>query len=259
MAKKLRSEQVDLANYYNKTESTPLIQGSNITITETEEGVVISSSGGGGGGSSDWEDIANKPATFAPSAHNHAAGEITSGTLAVARIPTGTTASTVALGNHGHTVANISGLSDTLDTLGDSIDNASTLVAGTNITLTPSGNTLTISAADTVYDWTWLQQIPPPSGTCTQQQYNELLAAAQTGKIFPQAVSVNIFTVGEDEVAVMVSAMQSTPYGSFIANWAVFPNLDVEVIYVDINTTTFEVVTELPATPTEGVFYFVKE
>lgn len=34
--------------------------------------------------------------------HNHAAADIASGTLALARIPTGTTSSTVALGNHTH-------------------------------------------------------------------------------------------------------------------------------------------------------------
>ena len=38
----------------------------------------------------------------ADSSHNHDAGNITSGTLALARIPTGTTSSTVALGNHTH-------------------------------------------------------------------------------------------------------------------------------------------------------------
>lgn len=70
MAKKVRAEQVDLSQYYNKSESTPLIQGANITITESEEGVTISSSGGGGG-STAWGDITGKPATFAPSAHSH--------------------------------------------------------------------------------------------------------------------------------------------------------------------------------------------
>ena len=38
----------------------------------------------------------------ASSSHTHAAADITSGTLALARIPTGTTSSTVALGNHTH-------------------------------------------------------------------------------------------------------------------------------------------------------------
>ena len=46
-----------------------------------------------------WADITDKPSTFAPSAHTHSAGDITSGTLSIARIPTGTTSSTVAIGN----------------------------------------------------------------------------------------------------------------------------------------------------------------
>ena len=36
------------------------------------------------------------------SSHRHSASDIISGTLAIARIPTGTTSSTVALGNHSH-------------------------------------------------------------------------------------------------------------------------------------------------------------
>lgn len=39
---------------------------------------------------------------FAQAVHTHAAGDITSGTLAIGRIPTGTTATTVSLGNHTH-------------------------------------------------------------------------------------------------------------------------------------------------------------
>lgn len=45
------------------------------------------SGGGGGGGPVDWEDVENKPAEFPPASHTHAAGDITSGTLAVARVP----------------------------------------------------------------------------------------------------------------------------------------------------------------------------
>lgn len=41
----------------------------------------------------------------ATTAHAHAAGDITSGTLNIARIPTGTTGTTVALGNHTHNYA----------------------------------------------------------------------------------------------------------------------------------------------------------
>ena len=37
-----------------------------------------------------------------PTSHNHAASEVTSGTLDIARIPTGTTSTTAALGDHNH-------------------------------------------------------------------------------------------------------------------------------------------------------------
>lgn len=49
-----------------------------------------------------WTEITGKPTTFTPSAHTHAAADITSGIFALARIPTGTTAGTVAEGNHTH-------------------------------------------------------------------------------------------------------------------------------------------------------------
>lgn len=39
-----------------------------------------------------WSHITDKPTTFAPSAHNHDASNITSGTVAAARLPAGTTA-----------------------------------------------------------------------------------------------------------------------------------------------------------------------
>lgn len=44
---------------------------------------------------------------FAATSHSHAAGAITSGTLAIGRIPTGTSSSTVALGDHSHTPSSI--------------------------------------------------------------------------------------------------------------------------------------------------------
>jgi hypothetical protein len=50
-------------------------------------------------------DLAGK----ASSSHTHAATDITSGTLAIALIPTGTTSTTVALGNHSHTFGTTSG------------------------------------------------------------------------------------------------------------------------------------------------------
>jgi hypothetical protein len=64
---------------------------------------------GGGGGVSSWNDLTDKPSTFPPATHTHAAADITSGTLALARIPTGTTSSTVALGDHTHTFGTTAG------------------------------------------------------------------------------------------------------------------------------------------------------
>lgn len=37
-----------------------------------------------------WASVTGKPATFPPATHTHAAGDITSGTFAIARIPNGT-------------------------------------------------------------------------------------------------------------------------------------------------------------------------
>ena len=56
----------------------------------------------GGSGAVTWDNIGNRPEEFPPLAHTHNADEITMGTLAIARIPTGTTGSTVALGDHAH-------------------------------------------------------------------------------------------------------------------------------------------------------------
>ena len=42
-----------------------------------------------------------------PTAHVHSGADITSGTVGFARLPTGTSGSTVAIGNHTHTLSNI--------------------------------------------------------------------------------------------------------------------------------------------------------
>lgn len=49
-----------------------------------------------------WGDISSVPSTFTPTDHTHDASDIISGKLSISRIPTGITASTVALGNHTH-------------------------------------------------------------------------------------------------------------------------------------------------------------
>ncbi|MFW0784501.1 hypothetical protein AAFP35_08250 [Gordonia sp. CPCC 206044] len=71
----------------------------------------------GAPGTTSWSDLVDKPVSFTPSAHTHAAaditsgtldstrvpnldaGKITTGTLGINRVPTGTTSSTVCIGN----------------------------------------------------------------------------------------------------------------------------------------------------------------
>lgn len=57
--------------------------------------------------SGSWSNSTLAAAGIAPTVHTHAAGDVTSGTFDIARIPTGTTGSTVALGNHTHGTGDI--------------------------------------------------------------------------------------------------------------------------------------------------------
>lgn len=77
-------------------------QASLRSAESAEDLAALIGGGGGDGGPVAWADVTGKPATFPPATHQHAATDINSGTLAFARVPTGTTASTVAVGNHTH-------------------------------------------------------------------------------------------------------------------------------------------------------------
>ena len=75
-----------------------------------------------------WGQISGKPTSFTPSSHSHSASEINSGVFNIARIPVGTTATTVAAGNdsrlsnartptaHTHAMSDITGLTVELET-----------------------------------------------------------------------------------------------------------------------------------------------
>lgn len=93
-------------------------------------------------------------ATKADLSHVHDAGDITSGTFAIARIPTGTTSTTVALGNHTHSgyaltshTHTASQITNFEETVRDAMGTA--LVAGTNIALAVDdvADTITINAS----------------------------------------------------------------------------------------------------------------
>ena len=81
--------RTDLGNYISSIQDGGTT-GNVITDIRQEGGNLVITRGTVSGGSS------------APAAHTHDAADITSGKLALARIPTGTTGSTVALGNHTH-------------------------------------------------------------------------------------------------------------------------------------------------------------
>ena len=66
---------------------------SNGNILFEPDGTILSSDGG---------NLTWNGTDVSLEGHTHSASDITSGTLAIARIPTGTTSSTVALGNHVH-------------------------------------------------------------------------------------------------------------------------------------------------------------
>jgi len=83
-----------------------------------------------------WESITERPDTFTPSAHTHNASDINVGTLAISRIPTGTTNTTVSLGNHTHTPAQLGAAAAT------HTHNANDVNAGVlNIARIPTGTT----------------------------------------------------------------------------------------------------------------------
>src|SRR5690606_8135774 len=50
----------------------------------------------------EFNTVRGEVAGKADAGHQHSAADITSGTLNIARIPTGSSSSTVALGNHNH-------------------------------------------------------------------------------------------------------------------------------------------------------------
>ena len=115
-------------------------------------------------GSATFDGTANATitATVADNSHNHNASNITDGTLDPARIPTGTSSTTVALGNHTHSsyvnqnAFSKIAVSGQSDVSAESATDTLTLVAGDNVTITTdaTNNKVTIAATDTKYTFT---------------------------------------------------------------------------------------------------------
>lgn len=104
-----------------KPEGTDLVDidvlNSNMDILDTQVKAVSTAAAGAMPSTwrPAWGDVTGKPGTFPPSAHQHGAGDITSGTLAVARGGTGAT----TLQSFLQTLHPISGVTSYISTFGD--------------------------------------------------------------------------------------------------------------------------------------------
>src|SRR5690606_35751270 len=117
-------KDTDLSDYYNKSEVDALIApfattadmnaalSLKVNTNTTVNGKALS-----GNITIEQSDIPGLVAALdgkANTSHTHNASDINAGILNIARIPTGTTGSTVALGNHTHTFAQITNKPNTL-------------------------------------------------------------------------------------------------------------------------------------------------
>ena len=121
------------------------------------------------------------PTTLAPSAHVHSASEITSGTLALDRIPTGTGSNQVALGNHTHNYAGSSSAGGAATTALACTGNAATatkLAASVTLTIGNSGKSFDGS---TSVAWTLADLGASPSTHTHDTAYLQLTGGTITG------------------------------------------------------------------------------
>jgi hypothetical protein len=97
-----------------------------------------------------YSSLSGIPLSFAPSAHTHDASDIASGILAIGRVPTGVSGTTVALGNHVHDAGAIT--SGTLP-----------ITRGGTGAITAAGVLSSIGAAASVHSHAWADITNPPA------------------------------------------------------------------------------------------------
>lgn len=116
--------------------SALLVGGTNIALTYNDAGNTLTiNATAPPSGSVDWTAVANKPSTFAPSAHTHPQSDITNLVSDLAgKSPT----------SHSHTTSDVTNFTEAVQDVVGGL-----LVAGSNITLTynDAANTLTVAAA----------------------------------------------------------------------------------------------------------------
>lgn len=123
------------------------------------------------------------PSTMAPSAHVHPAADINSGTLAIARIPTGTGSDQVALGNHTHLYAGSASAGGAATTALACTGNAATatkLAASVTLTIGSTGKSFDGSANVT---WLLADIGASPAGHNHNDAYLKLTGGTLTGNL----------------------------------------------------------------------------
>lgn len=96
----LLAVDTDLAGYAAINAAvTPLISGDS--MEELDEATYIAAVNSASNTTSAWDDITGKPTEFTPVAHTHSASDITSGTVATARLGSGAADSSTFLRGDG--------------------------------------------------------------------------------------------------------------------------------------------------------------
>jgi hypothetical protein len=132
----------------------------------------------------DWDQVEDKPSTFTPTAHNHAASEITSGTISTARLGSGTANSTTFL-RGDNTWATVSASSGDIDGV----------TAGTGLTGGGTSGTVTLSIANayspnTAIELTSAQNL---NDILTAGFYYQTANADTTGNNYPSGQAGSLF------------------------------------------------------------------
>ena len=112
-----KAKLAGLENYTLPTASATVKGGIKVGAGLAMNGEVLSATGGGTADAVDWSNVTNKPETFAPSTHTHAASEVTG----LAKVATSGSYNDLsdkptnfAPAAHTHNMSDVTGLSDAL-------------------------------------------------------------------------------------------------------------------------------------------------
>lgn len=154
----------------------------------------------------------------ANSTHYHSASDVTSGQLALARIPTGTTASTVSLGDHVHTATATGNMGNVA------------LRMGGDAVIVEAGNNVTVSSRYDSYDNEYFLTI-----AATDTTYSA--ATTTTGGLLSAADKVKLDGIQTGATAVSVADLlvTGTPIGTITVNGSAYtlkaPTAEESVTY----------------------------